>query len=145
MPELIRNRVTERDIRDWLNENGYHGGSAVLESVELYAIERPGWRQLFRFSGRVRLQSADPDETPKRMPVWGVVLDDERKPLGQRTQVTLCDREIDQLEQLSKLSDGMITASKSDDRSFGIWSLVCFALFFAAMLFLIAMVKNLYE
>ena len=121
MPNLIRNRVTERDIRDWLNENGYHGGSAVLESVELYAIERPGWRQLFRFSGRVRLQSADPYETPKRMPVWGVVLDDERKPLGQQTQVTLCDREIDQLEQLSKLSDGMITASKSDDRSCGIW------------------------
>lgn len=145
MPNLIRNRVTERDIRDWFNENGYHGGSAVLESVELYAIQRPGWRQLFRFSGRVRLQSANPDETPKRMPVWGVVLDDERKPLGQRTQVTLCDCENDQLEQLSKLSDGMITASKSDDRPFGIWSLFCIALFFAAMLFLIAMVKSFYE
>lgn len=145
MPELIRNRVTERDIRDWLQLNGYDGGSAILNSVELYAIKRPGWLQLFRFSGSVRRQTSDADVLADRLPVWGVALDDERKPAGSQMDLILCDCEEAQLERLSELSAGMITANKSADRDFGIWSLVGMALFCAAILFLIAVVKNLYE
>ena len=145
MLELIRNRVTERDIRDWLQKNGYDGGSAILDSVELYAIKRPGWQQLFRFSGSVRRQTPDSDDLTERLPVWGVALDDERKPTGSQMEVILCDCEEAQLERLSELSAGMLTANKSADRNFGIWSLVGMALFCAAILFLIAMVKNLYE
>lgn len=145
MPELIRNRVTERDIRDWLQENGYDGGSAVLNSVELYAIKRPGWQQLFVFSGNVRLQLSESELTAERKPVWGIVLDDERKPAGSKTEVILCDCEEAHSEQLSNLSVGMLKATKSADRDFGIWSLIGLALFCAAILFLIAMVKKQYE
>lgn len=146
MSNLIRNKVTERDIRDWLNENGYDGGSAVLESVDLYAIKRPGWKQLFRFVGKIRRKAKanSSDETPDRQSVWGVVLNDERKPLGQRTDVAFFDSEELQMEQLKKLSVDMFRAKSGSEREFSGWSLLWCTLFFVAALSLVALVKRLY-
>ena len=45
----IGNKSAEKDIRDWLAENGYLGKSAKFGEIELHAIKRPGWRQIFRF------------------------------------------------------------------------------------------------
>lgn len=153
MPDLIRNRVTERDIRDWLRENGYEGGSAVLDSVDLYAIKRPGWTQLFRFTGKVRPQAADGDgdadddrdEVEPRVPVWGIVLDDERLPRGQRTQVHLCDSPEEQQDRLDELSVDMLKATASEDRVFGAWAILAMAALGFLVLVLIAMVRRLYE
>jgi hypothetical protein len=50
---VIRNRVTEQDIREWLTDNGYDGQTAKLSSVELVAIERPGWRQVYQFKVKI--------------------------------------------------------------------------------------------
>jgi hypothetical protein len=47
--DVIRSRSAEKDIRDWLSENGYSGNSARFAEVELHAIMRPGWLQVFRF------------------------------------------------------------------------------------------------
>lgn len=145
MPDLIRNRVTERDIREWLRDNGYEGGSAILESVELYAIKRPGWKQLFRFNGKVRPQAAESDEVTPRVPVWGVVLDDERLPRGQRTQVHLCDSIEQQQERLDELSVDMLKATRSEDRVLSGWVLLAMVAFGGMVLFLIAMVRRFYE
>ena len=46
---LIRNRSAEKDIRDWLSEQGLCGRTAEFAAVELHAIKRPGWLQVFRF------------------------------------------------------------------------------------------------
>jgi hypothetical protein len=144
MPDLIRNRVTEKDIRDWLQQNGYQNSSTVLDSVELFAIKRPGWLQLFSFSGKVRRQSPVGEKQPK-VDVWGIALDDERKPAGQQMEVYLFESEDEQANQLATMSEGMLTSNKSDDRTFGLWSILLMAVFFAAALFAIAMLKNLYE
>jgi len=145
MPDLIRYRVTERDIRDWLQENGYEGGSALLDSVELYAIKRPGWKKLFRFAGKTRKQSTDPDEVLPKDTVWGVLLEDERQPYGKRAQVILCDSEEDQQDRLDELSVDMLTVTKTRESWPGVWVLVVLAFVSVLGLLLIAMVKRLYE
>lgn len=144
MPNSIRNRVTERDIRDWLQENGYEGGSAKLESVELHAIQRPGWKQLFRFSGMIRRQSKDVEQPPPKVPVWGVVLDDERQSDGMRTRVLLFETEKEQLGKLEELSAGMLTATRSGEKA-NLWMLFVMAFFAIVVLLLIAAVKSFYE
>lgn len=142
MAKLIRNRVTERDIRDWMSENGYDGGSANLELVELYAIQRPGWKQLFRFEAKVRKKSETSDESAKKDRVWGVVLDDERKPRDQRTQVAIFDSEDEQLDQLEKLSEGMLKSNHNRDRATGGWMVVPIAVVFVVVFLAIAMAKK---
>ena len=39
---LLRNRVTEKDLRDWFSRQGWDGKSGSVEELELIAIERPG-------------------------------------------------------------------------------------------------------
>ena len=141
MPNLIRNRVTERDLRDWLQENGYEGGSANLESVELHAIKRPGWKQLFRFTGKIRKQSADEDEVLPKVLFWGVAIDDERLPVDARTKVLLFETEGEQLGKLNELSADMLTASRSGEGN-GIWMLFVVAIFAVSIFLVIAMVKR---
>jgi hypothetical protein len=144
MHNLIRNRVTERDIRDWLQNNGYEGGSAKLESVELHAIQRPGWKQLFRFAGMIRRQSNDADDVAPKVPVWGAVLDDERQSDAKRTQVFLFETEQDQLGKLKELSSGMLTSNRSGENA-SVRMLFVMAFFAVLVFLLIAMVKSFYE
>lgn len=49
MKSLIGNKSSEKDIRDWLSQNGYIGKTAQFTEMELHAIKRPGWLQVFRF------------------------------------------------------------------------------------------------
>ena len=145
MPNLIRNRVTERDIRDWLQANGYEGGSATLESVELYAIKRPDWQQLLRFTGKVRPQSNDDDEIPPKVAVWGVALEDERESTGQQTRVILCDSLEEQQRHLEELSADMLKARRPEDRAVSGTALLAMIGFGLVLLFLIATIRQFYE
>lgn len=73
LKKLIRNKSTEIDIRRFLNTNGYYGDSAKFQEVELVAIARPGWIQVFRF--QVNAKSSDDDQWRE---LYGIVRDDQR-------------------------------------------------------------------
>lgn len=122
MPVTIGNRVTEKDVRDWLDVHGHDGRSAKITGLDLYAIKRPGWVQVFGFSLRVK---SNPQQDSKHsiefdevewLERFGVVLDDERK-LSQesRTQVWIFENEEDQKQKLSSLSDGLITCQRKQN------------------------------
>ena len=100
---LIGNKVIEKDLRDWLDANGYFGRSAGVEELELVAIRRPGWEQVFRF--RVRAKRQDED-------VWedlrGLIRDDER----HRTEFRLADTDEAYDTLFAEWSEGLIVLRK---------------------------------
>ncbi len=49
---IIANKCTEKDLRDYLSQNGYFGRSAKFLKLDLAAIERPGWVQVYKFHVR---------------------------------------------------------------------------------------------
>lgn len=51
---LISNKCTEKDLREYLTKTGYYGRSAQFLKLELAALERPGWVQVFEFHVRVK-------------------------------------------------------------------------------------------
>jgi hypothetical protein len=69
---LIRNRVTEQEIREWFTANGFDGDAATISDVEIHAIARPGWLQVFRFEAVVRTA-----ESPAKQ-LFGACCSDER-------------------------------------------------------------------
>lgn len=93
--DMLKDRQTEREVRQWLNRNKYNGKSAEFHSIELYAIERPGWKQIFRFSGN----AVDP--TGARVAMFGVMSDDDRK---GKPKIMIFDNLKDQLECLRAVS-----------------------------------------
>ena len=123
---IFKNRVTEKDIRIWLDRNGFFGRSAEISDLELHAIKRPGWRQVFRFTVKAK-PNLDTDQTPvgsaeesagdrtqesSRTVLYGIVLDDQRKRTeAEQTKVfafaTIAER--DQL--LEDMSVDMLTCS----------------------------------
>ncbi len=72
MRSLIGNKVAEKDIRDWLRHNGYNGNSAKFAEIELHAIQRPGWLQVFRFSFQL------PTANDQFVQLFGAMQSDER-------------------------------------------------------------------
>mgnify|MGYP000152468585 CR=1 FL=1 len=52
--QLVRNRVTEKEILDELGKQGYHATANSLSQLELYALKRPGWVQVYRFQAQVK-------------------------------------------------------------------------------------------
>ena len=96
---LFRNNVTEQEIRENLHANGFQGPSARFDYVELKAIERPGWVQVFQFSVCVT------DEDDKVHHLLGVARDDERKGI----EVFLTELESERDKTLEAWSSGLIT------------------------------------
>ena len=72
MKSLIGNKVAEKEIRDWLSENGYFGGSAEFRELELHAIQPQGWLQIFRFGVRAKCVEGAWHE------LYGAMRDDQR-------------------------------------------------------------------
>ena len=105
--KLIGNRVTERDIRDHLKTAGFEGDIARFREVELHAIRRPGWKQLFRFECRVLNQQGN------AVQLFGAVLDDERT----RTEFWWSSNQDEQREKLENWSDGMIVCQPTHRHS----------------------------
>lgn len=100
----IKNRSAEQDIRDWLAENGYDGKSAQFEEVELHAIKRPGWLQVFRFALRCMTLESETAEG-QRKELFGAMKDDER--YGRPEVMVSEDLEI-RNAKLAQWSDGLI-------------------------------------
>lgn len=96
---LIGNKVAEKDLRDWLSSNGYFGRTATIAQLDLVAIRRPGWEQVFRFVARAKRQDRDEWDDLR-----GLIRDDERH--GTSIQFTRDDAEYDAL--LERWSEGLI-------------------------------------
>jgi hypothetical protein len=95
---LFGNRVTEKDLRDHLESLGYRGSSAHFESLELLAIERPGWIQVFTFD----VQTSDIDGQRHRF--FGVMRDDER--IGFQVHLA---RDVEEQQSIAEVwSTGLI-------------------------------------
>lgn len=124
---MIGNRVTEKDIRDWLDQNGFVGRSAKIEDLEIHAIKRPGWLQIFRFEAQVLTNTED---NPIRQHFFGVVRDDEReRSLEKRTIVMLFDDVEARQEKLDELSEGLLRLGADNSGSL-FWLAVVFLGFF---------------
>ena len=69
---LIRNRSAEKDIRDWLSSQGMCGRTADSYEVELHAIQRPGWLQIFQFEVKALTSNKE------SLHLFGAMRSDER-------------------------------------------------------------------
>jgi len=127
----IGNRVTEKDIRDWLDSNRYVGATASITDLELHAIQRPGWVQVFSFE--VKVTSANEFEVDDiRRQKFGVVLDDERnRKLEDRTKIWIFESENERDRKLEEVSKDMIIRNSKTDSLPLIW------IFVTAILFLV--------
>ena len=115
--KLIRNRSSERDVRDYLDSHGYFGNSAKFDYLELHAIERPGWVQVFKFSVRVL------DLQEKSCQLYGVVRDDERRGI----RFFLAESEGEQSDVASEWSQGLITLCRQPITTIHYFLLALFA------------------
>ena len=120
----IGNRVTEKDLRQWLTAQGWAGRSAKIDHLDLHAIQPPGWIQVFRFKVAVAPayqeephendhahQQADNNiaSAPQTAQTfYGAVRDDERQKSSPTTIWVFNDQQ-EQSEKLSELSEGLIT------------------------------------
>ena len=118
----LGNRVTEKDVRLWLDEQGWAGRSAKIEHLDLHAIKSPGWIQVFRFVVSVKpAVSLDEEEDDlyaqsgvgeaaqsEWQTFYGAVRDDERQK-GSQTKIWMFEDQDSQIEKLSELSEGLIT------------------------------------
>lgn len=116
LEKLIRNRTTEKDVRTWMDKNGFCGNSATITDLELHALQRPGWLQVFSF--QVRVKSRDPADQPWQE-MFGVVRDDERRSGDRKTEVELFTSAQQQSERLQQWSQGLITKSNTRPQSNG--------------------------
>lgn len=105
MKNVLRNRVTEKDVRSWLDKNGFYGNSAEIRDLNLYAVQRPGWLQIFSFD--IRVKSREPSQDPWHE-MFGAVKDDERRRGDHKTQVELFSSIDQRKEKLDQWSDGLI-------------------------------------
>ena len=96
---MIGNRVTEKDVRDFLTDRGLSGSTARFDYLKLVAIERPGWIQIFAF------RVATCDISGANRTFFGVVRDDERN----RTEIRLEDTAEAQEEVIHSWSKNLIT------------------------------------
>jgi hypothetical protein len=100
MKSLIGNKAAEKDIRDWLSLNGYIGKTARFAEIELHAILRPGWLQVFRFELEV-VTVGD-----QKVQLFGGMHSDER--YGPPNIVVYKDMTARD-DQLAAWSEGLIT------------------------------------
>ena len=96
----IGNKSAEKDIRDWLTENGFVGRAAKFVEIELHAIKRPGWLQIFRFE----MTGHKPDDRAETG--FGAMWTDERY---GRPKIEVYPERSARDEQLSEWSAGLIT------------------------------------
>ena len=100
MLSWLSNKSSEKDVRDWLSKNGYAGKSAEFAELELHAIKRPGWLQIFRFT--VTVKTAE----NRIAQLFGAMRSDER--FGKPKIVAHEDSQSRDT-QLAEWSDGLIT------------------------------------
>ncbi len=72
MYDKLPNGAIERQIRRCLKQQGMVVGPRDVRDIELIAVERPGWKQIFRFV------YDRPQEAGNKLPVVGICYDDHR-------------------------------------------------------------------
>ena len=98
---MIKNRATEADIKNWLDLNGWYGSSATFQEIELHAIKRPGWLQVFRFQCQAKSRS---DQQWAQL--WGAVKDDETQLREESKIIVVAYADPgEQQEQLTKWAE----------------------------------------
>ena len=102
--QLISNKCVEKDIRDWLSQNGYFGNSAKIRELELHAIKRPGWLQVFRFTVEAKTRGG------QWIKLHGSARDDERY---QDLKIKVFTAKQQQQQLLSEWSSGLIRRQSS--------------------------------
>lgn len=131
---IISNRVTEKEIRDWLDDRNYNGSMARFSELELHAIRRPGWEQVFRFTVSVRQLDQSERET-----LFGVLQSDERKTnASKQVQISTFLTDVDQQKMLETSSAGMYICQTGQNGKI-LWT----ALFFLAFLVVAIVIGNL--
>ncbi|QDT14463.1 hypothetical protein [Alienimonas californiensis] len=102
---LIGNKFLEHDLRAWLEASDHYGRSAEVEELELIAVQRPGWVQVFRF--RVRAKNRTTGEWDV---LRGLARDDERaKRKADRTAYRLTADDAAHDAAFAEWSDGLLT------------------------------------
>ena len=138
----IGNRVTEKDLRDWLANEGFSGRSAKIEELELHAIQRPGWLQVFRFSIQVKVSAADEDH-PAGDSGWlqrfGVIVDDERRKRN-KTQIWMFEDEFERQTLLDEVSEDLLVLRRGQTAT-GLGTL---AMVFLGIVFLVLLLTLLF-
>ena len=99
----IGNEVTEKDIRDHLTANGYYGRSAEIRGLNLVAVQRPGWLQVFSFNLRARDVVGDWRE------LFGTCRDDES---AGTLEVFLAPTPSQRDAQVAEWSEDLITLQR---------------------------------
>ena len=142
LPISVGNRVTEKDIRDWLEGNGFVGRTAKIRELELHAIRRPGWVQVFEFDLSARLRPNESETTTTQefdsssdtdwIERFGVVLDDERNRTQElRTQIWLFENRSDQQNKLEEVSQGMLVRNSETNILPLLWIAITAIIFLA--------------
>lgn len=103
--KIVGNRYTERELREYLTENGYFGGSVTFLKLELAGMERPGWVQLFEFHVQAKAQTGEWQE------LFGTCRSDER---FKKFDVELHDTEKAQRRSITSQPAQMITLERPD-------------------------------
>ena len=98
MKNPLRNKVTEKDLRDHLAATKYYPNSARVHELELVGIERPGWVQVFR----CHVEAKHEDDGWQEL--FGVIRDDERS----RCEVHLFDDRERQQTAIDDLTVGLL-------------------------------------
>ena len=110
--ELL-SKAKVKALRDYLTANGYYGGSANMLKLDLKALERPGWVQVFDFHVHAKREEGNWEE------LCGVIRSDERSDLFE---VTLYDN-FSRNDVVQRATDGMITAQRGP-RHWSYWPLM---------------------
>lgn len=143
MPLNISNRSTEADVRSWLNKNGFVGKTAKFSELELHAIQRPGWVQVFRFCVRVKYRPLDDNENKVVLSdqsgwqdVFGVALEDEReRRKNTRTQIWIFKNSVDREEKLNLISSDFLTCKTGQNGK--LLETILFILFVLSLTFIV--------
>ena len=99
MVSPLGNKVTEKDLRDYLATQSFYANSARVHELELVGIERPGWVQYYQFHVEAKHERDGWTE------LYGLVRDDER----QSFDVQLFDNEEDSRRAVRTATAGCIT------------------------------------
>lgn len=91
----------ERAIRDELVRQGYPRQASQLRDTRLYAIQRPGWVQVWSF----RVETSRGNTV---LSLFGAAHDDTRKTGPSATDVLISDNYGVVRKQLAAWSDGLI-------------------------------------
>lgn len=97
---MVGNKVVGKDIRAELVRRNFNARSAKISNVELVAIQRPGWLQVFSFE--LRAFEVDREESVSQ---FGLCRDDES---AKTFELQLFDTQGDRTAVLDEWSIGMI-------------------------------------